>query len=426
MNRDLQPPPQPLAALARDALFVAFAAVATVQALRLRVGDRYLVPTGSMEPVLHGDPVAGDVVYVDKLAAAAGCRRHDLVVVAHPSEPGQLMVKRIAARGDDPDACWLDVRQGDLWLGPDAQRLQREQKDPLAARGMRATWAAVPGSPAARAGLDLRAADGDLAVASLGPVATAQAQLRREARAARRQRDGSPLPDGCIGTARAVDASCIASDGERSRVGADVAVADVGMAVAFAALQGDLLLTVETRHEALTWCVRPKPGAIGPPTAAAVELWRDGELVQEFDLAMPRGLVEFGLLDDCFFLIADGRRAAMLVAPRDPRWNPAAGAALATLRSLAWVGVAGADARLRATCVEVFRDVHYWREPILGMPGRSGGWPRHVPAGNWFLLGDSAFDSHDSRHFGPVAAASFVGTPRAVLGPWPRARWVGP
>lgn len=425
MNRDLQPPPQPFAALARDALFVALAAVATVQTLRLRVGDRYLVPTGSMEPALHGDPVAGDVVYVDKLATADERRRHDLVVVAHPSEPGQLMVKRIAARGDDPDACWLDARQGDLWLGPDAQRLQREQKDPLAARGMRATWAAVPGSPAARAGLDLRAADDGLAVASLGPLSVAQAQLRREARAARRQRDGSPLPDGCIGTARAVDASCIASDGARSRVGADVAAADVGMAVAFAALQGELLLTVETRHEALTWRVQPRSAAVGAPSAA-VELWRDGDRVQEFPLALPRGLVEFGLLDDRVFLIADGRRDATLVVPRDPSWNPDPGAAIAGPRALAWVGVAGAGARLQATCVEVFRDVHYWRDPIVGMPGHAGGWPRHAPAGQWFLLGDSAFDSHDSRHFGPVPAASFVGVPLAVLGPWPRGRWIAP
>jgi hypothetical protein len=188
MTRDLQPPP-PFAALARDALFVALAAVATVQALRLRVGDRYLVPTGSMEPVLHGDPAHGDVVYVDKLADGAARRRHDLVVVAHPAEPGQLMVKRIAARGDDPEACWLDVRQGDLWLGPDAQRLQREQKDPLAARGMRATWAQAPGSPAAQQRLDLRAcAPGTFALAGGAAVEVARTALRPAARQARRLR----------------------------------------------------------------------------------------------------------------------------------------------------------------------------------------------------------------------------------------------
>lgn len=415
MNEDR---PQPLAALARDALFVALAAVATVQSLRKFVGDRYLVPTGSMEPALHGDAADGDVVYVDKLADAATLRRHDLAVVAHPSDPGQLLVKRIAARGVDADACWIDLRQGDVWLGPDAQRLQREQKDPITARGMRASWAASVGSPAARDGLDLRAADGGLALASLGSLATAQAQLRPEARAARRQRDGAPLPDGCIGAARPVDAGCVMVDGMRSRVGADVPVADAGMAVAFAALQGELLLTIETRHEALTWRVQP--------AANKAALWRDGEPLREFDLPAPRGLVEFGLLDDRVFLIGDGRRDAMLVVPREAAWNPAPGQPTPGPRALAWVGVVGDGARLQATYVEVFRDVHHWREPILGMPGQAGGWPRHVPAGQWFLLGDSAFDSHDSRHFGPVAAVAFAGVPRAVLGPWPRARWVAP
>ena len=419
MNRDLQPPPQPLAALARDALFVAFAAVATVQALRLRVGDRYLVPTGSMEPVLHGDPAHGDVVYVDKLADGAARRRHDLVVVAHPAEPGQLMVKRIAARGDDPDACWLDVRQGDLWLGPDAQRLQREQKDPLAARGMRATWAQAPGSPAAQQRLDLRAcAPGTFALAGGAAVEVARTALRPAARQARRLRDGSPLPDFAIGAARPVDASCIDATGAALRVGADVAVQDVGMALAFARLRGDLLLSVETRGETLTWHVQP--------AAAAVTLWRDGVDVQRWPLPAPRGLVEFGLLDDRAFLVCDGRRDALVAHARDPAWNPPPGALPNGPRALVWAAVAGDDAALDLAYVEVFRDAFAWRDPILGMPGQAGGWPRHVPAGQWFLLGDSAFDSHDSRHFGPVPAASFVGVPRGVLGPWSRARWVGP
>lgn len=411
--------PQPFAALARDAMFVALAAVATVQCLRRFVGDRYLVPSGSMEPVLHGDPVGGDVVYVDKLASAATQRRRDLVVVQSPSEQGQLLVKRLAARGDDADACWIDLRQGDVWLGPDAQRLQREQKDPIAARGMRATWAAAPATADAQQGLDLRAcAAGGLTLPSLGSLATAQAQLRREPRQARLRRDGSPLPDGCVGTARFVDAGCIDANGARHRAGADVLVADVGMAVAFAALQGELLLTVETRSEALTWRVQPAVGK--------AELWRDGDVVQAFDLPAPRGLVEFGLLDDRVFLIADGRRDAMLVVARDPAWNLPPGQGAPGPRALAWVGVAGDGAQLAATYVEAFRDVHAWREPILGMPGQSGGWPRHVPAGQWFLLGDSPFDSHDSRHFGPVPAAAFVGVPRAALGPWPRRRWVAP
>jgi len=162
------------------------------------------------------------------------------------------------------------------------------------------------------------------------------------------------------------------------------------------------------------------------PAAAAVTLWRDGVDVQRWPLPAPRGLVEFGLLDDRAFLVCDGRRDALVVHARDPAWNPPPSALPNGPRALVWAAVAGEGAALDLAYIEVFRDAFAWRDPILGMPGQAGGWPRHVPAGQWFLLGDSAFDSHDSRHFGPVPAASFVGVPRGVLGPWSRARWVGP
>ena len=59
--------------LLRDALIVAAVAVLTVQGLRRWYGDRYLVPSDSMQPVLYGDPIDGDVVFVYKLADASSC-----------------------------------------------------------------------------------------------------------------------------------------------------------------------------------------------------------------------------------------------------------------------------------------------------------------------------------------------------------------
>jgi signal peptidase I len=49
----------------RDALVVAAVAVVAVQALRRFGGDRYVVPSDSMQPVLNGDSLHGDVVFVD-------------------------------------------------------------------------------------------------------------------------------------------------------------------------------------------------------------------------------------------------------------------------------------------------------------------------------------------------------------------------
>ena len=54
-------PPSKLAMI-RDALVVAVISALTVQGMRKWVGDRYLVPSDSMQPVLYGDPVPEGLV----------------------------------------------------------------------------------------------------------------------------------------------------------------------------------------------------------------------------------------------------------------------------------------------------------------------------------------------------------------------------
>lgn len=411
----------------RDAVIVAAIAVVTVQALRRWIGDRYLVPSGSMEPVLYGHPSDGDVVFVDKTARPASLRRHDLVVVRHPEEPGQQLVKRIAARGDDVEGgCWIDLRQGDVWLGPDPQRLQREQKDPLAARGQRVPWAAAPGSPAS-AGLLLLEAATPVAAGFRLPACVDSAEAARglfspAARAARRRdAGGRPLPAGCIGSARPFDAGFLDATGARGRTGADVAVTDGCMELDLVRVAGDVLATIETRGPALTFHWRPATGRVA--------LWRDGVDIATAALPVrdrPTRL-EFGLLDGRAFLCIDGSADASFVVPatawRDDRDDDAPGGP----RTLVHVGVAGGDGHeLVFAALRLGHDVFAWREPIVGMPGQAGSWPRHVPPGHWFLLGDCAFDSRDSRQLGAVPTTACLGVPRAVLGPWPRCRWVRP
>ncbi|MFY9343009.1 MAG: S26 family signal peptidase [Planctomycetota bacterium] len=416
-------------AMLRDAVAVALLAVLTVQALRRQVGDRYLVPTGSMEPLLHGHPEHGDIVFVDKRADPRALRVGDLVVVRHPTDPGQQVVKRIAASGDDPDRRWIDILQGDLWLGADAQHMAPLTKEPFAARGQRALWARAP--EAIGALLDLRQAqpEGDggtprWRVPGCGVVVAEARRMFTAASREARQRAGAGhcLPAGAVGTAKPVDAGFIAATGERGAVGNDMMVNDAGLDLTIAEVRGELLATIETRFEALTFHWQPATGR--------VVLWRDGVDAGSAELGATVGptRLEFGLLDERVFFGLGGDPDRLFVAPRRAdggvgRRSDQVGAP----RTLAWVQVPGGmDDHVVLTRFEAFHDVFAWRDPIVGLPGQPATWPRYVGDGHWFLLGDSAFDSHDSRQFGPVPTSAFLGVPCCVLGPWPRTRMVWP
>ncbi len=404
----------------RDAVLVAGLAIVTVLALRRWVGDRYLVPTGSMEPLLHGNPKGGDIVFVDKRADQARVRVGDLVVVKHPTEPGQQMVKRVAASGDNVDCC-INIKDGDVWRGPDLQRLVREEKDPLAARSRQVPWARGDGPLAQRDRLALAAAvpvDGSWRLpAAAGRADTLRASLREGANRARHAANGTL--EGHVGTARPVDAGFLDRAGNVRDVGSEHRVHDCSLTVQCTIGGGEVLATVDRAEAAFTFHWQPASGRVA--------LWCNGE-----DIAtgsVPRGdrasqSLEFGFLDDRLYFCVDADAARLFVVKR-PEW-PERGKVARTQLWLAVVDGEGSKADFTFGEIAVHHDVFADREPISGLRGQPGSWPRRVSAGHWFLLGDSPFDSRDSRHFGEVPMASFVGVPWCVLGPWPRMRWVMP
>jgi hypothetical protein len=418
-------------AILRDAVLVAIVALLTVQALRRWCGDRYLVPSDSMQPVLYGDRDDGDVVFVDKLARADHQPVHGLVVVEHPQKPGQQLVKRIVATGDDPAACWVDIRLGDVWVGADAQRVRRLAKDPVAALPHLVTWADSAGSPPARAGLDLSAATplepGGWRLRPMAENAADAARLfaagaRAERRGERRgerfaaRREGA-LPSGAIGTVAPVDAGFVDAAGARRDAASPTAVHDCGASVVLAALPERLACTIDGASDALTF--------VWDPAAGALVLWRDGIEVAAAPMPLAAAApvaVDFGQLDGRVYFVVDGDPQRTFVVTRDAAWDLAADGLVAP-RASTWVHV-GAIGSVAAVVLRlrIVRDVLAWREPILGLPGQPGEWPRFVPPGHWFLLGDNAFDSRDSRQYGPIPQSTFLGVPRFVLGPWSRMR----
>lgn len=397
----------------RDALVVALIAVVTVQGLRRWVGDRYLVPTDSMQPILYGDPVDGDVVFVDKTARAADRRRGDLVVVADESQPGHQLVKRIAARGDEPNESFLDIRNGDVYLGPNQQQVERVVKDPADPTTPRVPWGALAGTDDAREVIDARALTG-AGPWQLPPMAAVLADARAKLRPrARRARHRDPLagvlPEGAVGTRRAMDCTFLDLAGARSLTGADVTATDCGMTVDFEAVRGVVLCTIDSADFAVTFVL--------DCAARRVTVWNDDEAgaSEALDDLSWQGRLTFGRLDGRDYLLLDG--ALALAAPvtgtsRLPKPR--------TYLSVALVGEAPASIRSLA----VFRDVYSYRPPEQSVPGGPKKWPVYVARGEWFLLGDNAFDSRDSRQFGPVKVDAFLGVPRCVIGPWDRRRWI--
>ncbi|MCK5943747.1 MAG: hypothetical protein KAI24_17315 [Planctomycetes bacterium] len=399
-------------AMLRDAVVVAAVAVLTVQGLRRYYGDRYLVPSDSMQPVLFGDPEDGDVVFVDKLAAAAERRRGDLVVVENPSLPGHQLVKRIAARGDD-ELCWIDILKGDIWLGENAQQMRPEVKEPRPAMSRSVTWADAAGSADAREVLDLSSAEAlDDGTWRLPPMARRLADVRAAFRVGAHQarhRDPADgvLPKDTIGTGRHVDASFLDVQGVRSFGGEDVPVADCGIELSLVEQPQLLLLSIDSSDFATTF--------VWNTARNVLQVWVDCRRVAtESDvLAQPwNGRVTFGRLDGRDFVLLGDDHDYVIETPGTP--------ILPRPRTWLHVGVVG-ERPAKIAGLRVFRDVYSYREPVTSV-GPDKAWPKFVRPGHWFLLGDNAFDSRDSRQIGDVPLDHFLGTPTCVIGPWGRAR----
>lgn len=429
-------------ALLRESVAVAVVAGLVFQTLRHQVAERFVIPSGSMQPTLYGNVLGGDVVLVDRLASAADLRRYDLGVFA-PPQLGEHFVKRVASLGDE----WIELRDGDLFVGPAEQRLAREVKDPLESRDLRVPWfrwqlAAIPSASdgsAAASEVDeflspIRVQDGP----ALPPFASGDEAMASCTEDARR-RFGELDPKDRAGSyrwlslMRPVDATYVDTRGGRSADGRDLVVQDIGvdLEVSVAGAR-ELLLRIDLRPDA--WLLRwnPRTGALAlsrngaaveTPATAADEAAQRARIV---DTNADRAVrIEFGRLDGRLFFCVDGLRAALWTCELRPEWTrpdpgPTAWMLPSNGLSMAVVG----DAPLPLRSLEVFRDLHWFRPPLdVGAPnGLARTDARHVPAGFVYLLGDNSVDSRDSRMFGPVPLASFVGRPTWALGPWPHTR----
>jgi signal peptidase I len=419
--------PRSLSVVLREALPVALIALLVFQGLRLCVAERYMVPTDSMEPCLHGDPIAGDVVLVEKLSGWLGpvLHRYDLVVVQSPEANHHHIVKRVVAFGGE----YIRVEDGDLWVGNSAQGLRREMKDPLAARALRVPWFEYPphglGAEEVAQCLNAGAAELRSDGIALQPISGGMERVTAElGRAARRRRleasQPRTLPTGFCGLARPVDSSWLDAQGRRGgRNGGLQWVNDSGaqLDLVAAADATAIVLALELRPDTFAWIW----GADG-----SVRFLHDGEPVPGAAIAGPRWTagepvrVEYGFLDNRFFLVVDDRVVDLRV--RADEWHgPEEGMqAHSGPRNLLYFAALGGGISIHH--LQVFRDL-YWvpeRKPFREQRAEE------VGPGRIWLLGDNSLDSQDSRSFGGVPLADYVGRPLLVLGPWSRHRLLRP
>lgn len=404
----------------RDAVPIAIVAWLVFHGIRTGLMERYLVPSTSMEPTLHGDAVDGDVVLVDKTAFWGSTERQprafDLVVLRNRWDPGgNHLVKRFIAAG--PATVWIDA--GDLFVREPGGTPHgtRVIKRPGEFPDLRQTAFVV--APAEDLGLDDLVGEPGLwsVVGDAIRLAPRDAQALVTARAAPRGR-GETLP-GHLGTARAIDASFLDARGVRVP-GGGVDVRDVGL---------DLELTIEPGTRALHLVVEllGVSYALEYAVDGSISLRVDGGAAENAEPAPPLpvgvGLsLSFGHLDGHFFVVVGDALAAWL--PVDVPWSAPSDLVLPEQpprpeTNLLHIGVVGAP--IRITRIEGFHDVHY-----LGERGSSRRDGFELEAGDIFVLGDNSGDSSDSRERGryPLRLEDLVGRPVAVLAPWSRRRWL--
>lgn len=386
--------------------------------------ERYLVPTSSMEPTLHGDPRDGDLVLVDKTAFW----RHppepwDLVVVRHREQAGeQFLVKRMVAEGP----LHVGIDRGDLFTGSGPNQLQRVVKSPLAARRLRQTWDEFPAHSATASFLQpavgLWEATPERIRCSAG--ATAIDELVAEATAARRtERARGEQPDPYLPRHLSLRESISMTflDCHGQRRGRAYEDQDVGYELTLVPDAGmtalHFVLEHERRYVSVGWTAAGTGRVHVDGVAVGAEL-QGPPLVAATPLR-----VEFGYLDGHVFLLLDDQlvlHAPQALEPVGPETNTLPRLP-PRLPSLLHFGVAGGS--VDVTRWRVFHDIYYDQpgNPLVG-PAE----PVRLEAGQIYLLGDNTAESRDSRSLGPFTDRDLVGRPLAVLAPWSRLQLLYP
>ncbi|HET6204020.1 MAG TPA: S26 family signal peptidase [Planctomycetota bacterium] len=357
--------------------------------------DAYGVPTGSMEPLLHGDRSTGDRVLVRRVAGLGpSLRRFDLAVFRSPD--GVHCVKRLCGLPNES----LQILDGDLYV-----RGVLYRKDERERAGVR-----VPLFDPDRSSIEAfwGPADGAWEREGGGWILDA----RKEGLVLLRNRE-------------AIKDDYLDPDGRR--VAGRSEVRDLTLEADWTPLAegGEFRIELSGGGGRFVFSLERRPdrclARVARPGRAGEEVLSRGETAP-----VPAGVrvrLEAVNVDRRLSFLVEGRPAVPAVDYEGSSAGPSSGAAVGAVAdgdgTGAGAALGGAGLRARLDRVRLLRDLHYTDRGRFGIRR-----PVELGPDQFFFLGDNSGESLDCREWGPVEGGALLGRPVLILWPPRRIRWL--
>ncbi|MCI0586380.1 MAG: S26 family signal peptidase [Planctomycetes bacterium] len=359
--------------------------------------DAYAVPTGSMEPLLHGDRSTGDRVLVRRIGGLGPTlRRFDLAVFRSPD--GVHCVKRLGGRPNER----VQILEGDLYAESALLRKGRGDREAVLVTVFDSDrdpdagfWEPAGGAWRAEGGA--RIFDATDAAGSPAVV-----------------RYGAPVRDDYL-------------DPDGRRVAGRLAVSDLVLEADFTPLSdgGELRIELAGKGDRFLFALERRADR------SLARVTRNGPKGEEVLVRGETAAVTTGVpvrleavnVDQRLEFRVDGKD----VLPPHDYDRPIAGLPLGGPGSLGDGGEAtaggaalgGLGLRARVGRIRLRRDLHYEARGRFAVER-----PLDLGPHQYFFLGDNSAESLDCREWGPVEGRALLGRPVFIYWPPRRMRWL--